>query len=75
MKSFPFIILMAFSALTSCTKYIDVVPDNRVIMDSDDKAAKLLVTAYPRCSVLLLRRKYERQCERQNSNQKSGWSS
>lgn len=47
MKPNPLLILLALLALASCREYIDEVQDNRTLIDSEDKAAKLLVNAYP----------------------------
>ena len=40
------IVLSAFFVI-SCNKFLDVMPDNRAEIDSPEKAAKLLVSAYP----------------------------
>ena len=34
-------------ALTSCNDWLDVMPDNRAEVDTQEKAEKLLVSAYP----------------------------
>lgn len=34
-------------ALTSCNKWLDVMPDNRAEIDTEEKVEKLLVSAYP----------------------------
>lgn len=34
-------------ALSSCNKFLDETPDQRTELDSDDKLAQLIVTAYP----------------------------
>ncbi len=37
---------MAFG-LMSCDKYLDTTPDNRTVLDSDEKVKELLASAYP----------------------------
>ncbi|EFK59019.1 RagB/SusD family nutrient uptake outer membrane protein [Sphingobacterium spiritivorum] len=39
--------------ITSCNKYLDVLPDNRAELNNTDKIAKMLVSAYPENSYLL----------------------
>ena len=34
-------------ALTSCNEWLDVMPDNRAEVDTEEKVEKLLVSAYP----------------------------
>lgn len=46
MKSISLFILLVLVALTSCRKFLDEVQDNRTLIDSEDKVAKLLVNAY-----------------------------
>lgn len=38
---------------TSCEKYLDVLPDNRAELNSADKIARLLVSAYPENSYVM----------------------
>lgn len=33
--------------LMSCDKYLDTTPDNRTVLDSDEKVKELLTSAYP----------------------------
>ncbi len=42
--------IFACVALTSCSDFLDEVPDNRTEIDSADKVAELLVGAYPESS-------------------------
>lgn len=44
---------MAFS-LVSCDKFLDVMPDNRTELDTQEKIRALLVSAYPETDYLLL---------------------
>ena len=45
---------VAASVFTSCDDYLDVLPDNRASLDTDEKITDLLVSAYPRtCSFML----------------------
>ena len=40
--------------LTSCNEYLDVLPDNRAALDSEEKITDLLVSAYPETSYFML---------------------
>lgn len=40
--------------LSSCSDFLDTLPDNRTEIDSADKMAKLLVSAYPTTTYILL---------------------
>ncbi|WP_029905167.1 RagB/SusD family nutrient uptake outer membrane protein [Prevotella sp. 10(H)] len=45
-----YIIIIGFlisGLFSSCDEYLDVMPDNRTTIDTPDKVAKLLVSAYP----------------------------
>ncbi len=55
MKNYSIIALIAASALTlaACDKYLDVVPDSRAVLDSEEKITSLLVSAYPTHSLYL----------------------
>ena len=46
----PVLLLTAASGLTtvSCNDFLDKTPDNRTELNTDQKIAKLLVSAYPR---------------------------
>ncbi len=48
-KSIIYIIAAAFCSMSlmSCDKFLDVNPDNRADVDTEDKVKSLLVTAYP----------------------------
>ncbi|MDR1671409.1 MAG: RagB/SusD family nutrient uptake outer membrane protein [Alistipes sp.] len=48
----PFLILPL--AVTACNDFLDVVPDSRTDLDTPDKIAKLLASAYPDRSYILL---------------------
>ncbi|MFD2598036.1 RagB/SusD family nutrient uptake outer membrane protein [Sphingobacterium corticis] len=50
-KFLIFTSILAFS-LASCEKYLDVMPDNRAVLDSEDKISKILVSAYPQSSFI-----------------------
>ena len=41
-------------ALASCSDFLDTLPDNRTEIDSADKMAKLLVSAYPTTTYIML---------------------
>ena len=41
-------------ALTSCNKWLDVMPDNRAEIDTEEKVEKLLVSAYPENAYIML---------------------
>lgn len=45
----PVLLLTAASGLTtvSCNDFLDKTPDNRTELNTDQKIAKLLVSAYP----------------------------
>lgn len=46
--------LLSMPALTSCDKYLDVLPDNRAELDTEGKITELLVSAYPDANYYLL---------------------
>lgn len=50
-KYIGFSIIALALGLTSCNDYLDKLPDDRATVDSRDKAAQLLVDAYPAQSV------------------------
>lgn len=56
MKTLRYISIAASAALlfSSCDKYLDVMPDNRAELDTEEKITKLLVSAYPTNSTYLL---------------------
>lgn len=48
MKNIKYIYIAILSVLvTSCSSFLDTMPDNRAEIDSSDKVRKLLVSAYP----------------------------
>lgn len=54
-KRYAIIALAAMSAgLVSCDKFLDVMPDNRTELDTQEKIQALLVSAYPETDYLLL---------------------
>ncbi len=53
--------LVSLVLMSSCTKFLDVMPDNRAELDSADKIKKLLTSAYPT-------RSYVRMCELASDN-------
>lgn len=56
MKIFKSISIIAAASLfiTSCDKYLDVMPDNRTEIDSKEKIQALLTSAYPETDYMLL---------------------
>ena len=47
--------LLLFSiAVTSCNDYLDKLPDDRAIIDSKTKVSKLITSAYPTVSTILV---------------------
>ena len=44
--------VLAFT-VTSCNKYLDVMPDNRAELDNETKITKLLVSAYPQSAYMM----------------------
>jgi hypothetical protein len=56
MKNIFYAMFFTVGALTlaSCNDFLDVMPDNRATVDSEEKIAKLLVSAYPGNSPQLL---------------------
>ena len=49
-----YIALSGVLALASCSDFLDTLPDNRTEIDSADKMAKLLVSAYPTTTYIML---------------------
>ena len=49
-----YILLTFFLAVISCNDYLDVMPDNRAEIDSEDKVNKILVSAYPTNAYILV---------------------
>ena len=41
---------LAALSLTSCSDFLDEMPDNRTTLDTPEKVANLLVSAYPTAS-------------------------
>ena len=41
-------------ALTSCNEWLDVMPDNRAEIDTEEKVEKLLVSAYPENAYIVM---------------------
>jgi len=55
MKKYIYIVFAVLAlAMTSCDKFLDVMPDNRTEIDSQKKIQALLVSAYPRTDYMLL---------------------
>lgn len=52
-KNLKYIITLPL-VLVSCNKWLDVMPDNRAEIDTEEKVAKLLVSAYPEISYIVL---------------------
>ncbi len=49
-----FLILSVLLVPMSCNKWLDVMPDNRAEVDTAEKVSKLLVSAYPSTSYILV---------------------
>ena len=47
-------LFISTTVLSSCSDYLDVLPDNRAELDSDKKITELLVSAYPSSNYYLL---------------------
>ena len=47
MKIYIYSLMVAGIAVSGCEDFLSKVPDNRTILDSKEKIAELLVTAYP----------------------------
>ncbi len=56
--------------LAACDDYLDVLPDNRAALDSDDKITDLLISCYPETSDYMLAELYSDNTDR---NEGSGW--
>jgi hypothetical protein len=58
MKTNRYILFLIISALAllsvSCEEFLDETPDNRAVIDSDEKITSLLVSAYPEASYCYL---------------------
>ena len=52
------------SLFTSCDDYLDVLPDNRAALDSEDKITDLLISAYPETSDFMLAEMYSDNTDR-----------
>lgn len=55
---------VATLTLQSCDKYLDVLPDNRAALDSEDKITDLLISAYPETSDFMLAEMYSDNTDR-----------
>lgn len=53
-KNITLLTLSLAFALTSCNKWLDVMPDNRAELDTEEKIQKLLVSAYPENAYIML---------------------
>jgi hypothetical protein len=49
-----FIILSVLAAFSSCNGFLDEIPDQRTEVNTGDKITKLLVSAYPSSSAMLM---------------------
>lgn len=56
------------AALTSCNDYLDVLPDNRASLDSDEKITDLLVSAYPKTSGTMIAELYSDNTDRNDES-------
>ncbi len=54
MKNITLLTLSLAFALTSCNEWLDVMPDNRAEIDTEEKVEKLLVSAYPENAYIML---------------------
>lgn len=52
----------------SCDDYLDVLPDNRAALDTDDKITDLLVSAYPETSYFMLTELYSDNTDRNDES-------
>ena len=65
----PFCAILAAAAVaTSCDDYLDVLPDNRAALDTDDKITDLLVSAYPVTSSFMLTELYSDNTDRNDES-------
>ena len=48
------LVLIAATALNSCNDFLDVMPDNRTLLDTPQKIKDLLVTSYPTANYALI---------------------
>lgn len=48
------VLALPLVALSSCDDYLDTMPDNRTTLDTEEKVANLLVTAYPDAGSMLI---------------------
>ena len=46
-KNIIFLAIASMFLMTSCNEWLDVMPDNRAEIDSEEKVIKLLASAYP----------------------------
>lgn len=53
-KNILYVVLSGGLVLSSCSNFLDTLPDNRTEIDSADKMAKLLVSAYPTSTYIML---------------------
>lgn len=53
-RNILYIVLSGALALSSCSDFLDTLPDNRTEIDSAEKMAKLLVSAYPTTTYIML---------------------
>lgn len=53
-RNLAYIALGGALVLSSCSNFLDTLPDNRTEIDSADKMARLLVSAYPTSTYILL---------------------
>ena len=56
------------AALTACDDYLDVLPDNRAALDTDEKITDLLVSAYPETSFFMLTELYSDNTDRNDQS-------
>ncbi len=47
------IFFLGIMSFVSCNKFLDVMPDNRTVLDSEEKIQKLLVSAYPQTAYMM----------------------
>src|SRR5689334_13987712 len=52
MKKYVFLLSLTSAIVTGCKDFLSEVPDNRAQLDSKEKIAELLVTAYPEASYI-----------------------
>ena len=61
----------ATATIIGCDDYLDVLPDNRAALDSEEKITDLLVSAYPEASDYMLTELYSDNTDRRTGTGRS----